>query len=266
MYKRDFSIEAYKKLLLELKSKSDSFLTVNEHFSVQSNDHIVLRHDVDKLPEKSLEFARIQNELGIKGTYYFRMVSCSYNEDIINKIVALGHEIGYHYENLSIVKMQHGNLDRSVLMEHAFEDFKLNLNKLRNLYPVSTICMHGSPMSLIDNKELWKVFDYKELGIIGEPYLDIDFSKMFYITDTGRTWKNTRASIRDRVESDYDTEFNSTRSIIEAVKSGDFPKFTMFTFHPQRWHDEIGKWYYELIMQKSKNVIKRIISKRRNGK
>ena len=32
----------------------------------------------------------------------------------------------------------------------------------------------------------------------------------------------------------------------------------MFTFHPQRWNDNIYMWSKELILQNIKNIIKRI--------
>ncbi len=54
--------------------------------------------------------------------------------------------------------------------------------------PVSTVCMHGSPLSRVSNLDLWKKYDYRGLGIIAEPYLDIDFDEVFYLTDTGRRW------------------------------------------------------------------------------
>lgn len=60
--------------------------------------------------------------------------------------------------------------------------------------------MHGSPRSPYDNKEVWKKYDYRELGILAEPYFDIDFSKVLYLTDTGRRWDGERVSIRDKVE------------------------------------------------------------------
>jgi len=47
---------------------------------------------------------------------------------------------------------------------------------------------------------LWKRYDYKGLGIIAEPYLDIDYNQVFYITDTGRRWDGDRVSVRDKVE------------------------------------------------------------------
>ncbi|MBM3453336.1 MAG: hypothetical protein FJX84_09390, partial [Bacteroidetes bacterium] len=65
---------------------------------------VIFRHDVDALPKNSLAFARIQAELGIAGTYYFRMVPQSYNEAIIKEMVQLGHEVGYHYETMDTCK------------------------------------------------------------------------------------------------------------------------------------------------------------------
>jgi len=78
------------------------------------------------------------------------------------------------------------------------EIFEKNLSELRKLYPVKTICMHGSPLSKYDNKLLWKYYDYKKLGILAEPYFDIDFNQLFYLTDTGRCWDGHRFNVRDK--------------------------------------------------------------------
>jgi hypothetical protein len=88
---------------------------------------------------------------------------------------------------------------RDELFELALDDFRLNLEKLRKLYPVKTICMHGSPLSKWDNRDLWKRYDYRDYGIIAEPYFDLDFDEVFYLTDTGRSWNNSKASVRDKV-------------------------------------------------------------------
>jgi hypothetical protein len=66
------------------------------------SNSIILRHDVDKLPENSLQFAQIQHALGIKGSYYFRIVPESFNVKIIKEIAALGHEVGLHYETIDL--------------------------------------------------------------------------------------------------------------------------------------------------------------------
>jgi len=52
------------------------------------------------------------------------------------------------------------------LFQLAICDFERNLEKLRELYPVKTICMHGSPLSKWDNRDLWKRYNYRDYGII----------------------------------------------------------------------------------------------------
>ena len=61
--------------------------------------------------------------------------------------------------------------------------------------------MHGSPLSKFDNRKLWEKYDYKEYGIIGEPYFDVDFSGVLYFTDTVRRWDGFDFSVRDKVSS-----------------------------------------------------------------
>ena len=73
-----------------------------------------------------------------------------------------------------------------MLLDKAIKSFEINLEKLRKLYPVKTICMHGSPLSKFDNRKIWDKFDYRDYGIIAEPYFDVDFDKVFYMTDKGR--------------------------------------------------------------------------------
>ncbi len=131
---------------------------------------IILRHEVDRRPGNALKTAWLEHDLDIPASYYFRAVPESWDEAVIREIAGLGHEIGYHYENLSACKGDDGR---------AWEDFQANLSKLRELSPVTTICMHGSPLSRINNLDLWQTRDYKALGIVGEPYLDVDLHRCF---------------------------------------------------------------------------------------
>ncbi|MDB2495385.1 hypothetical protein N9X07_04285, partial [Flavobacteriaceae bacterium] len=184
----DFTIKKYTELLTVLIEKGFSFQTFAEYLKNPKNKVIILRHDVDLLPQNSLEFAKIQTEMGVKGVYYFRAVPESWDDDIIKAISNLGHEVGYHYENMDSCN---GNQAK------AWDDFTFNLNKLRELVDVKTICMHGSPLSKYDNKDLWSKYNYRKLGIIGEPYYDVNFDEVFYLTDTGRRWDGWKVSIRD---------------------------------------------------------------------
>ena len=243
----DFTINKYQDLLQALIKQKYSFQTFEEFLKSPIKDVVVLRHDVDLLPKNSLQFAKIQNNLGIKGSYYFRTVPESWDKNIILEIAKMGHEIGYHYETMASAK---GNIDL------AMDQFNQHLSELRKLVDVKTICMHGSPLSAYDNKDLWKKYDYRSLDIIGEPYFDIDFDKVLYLTDTGRRWDGY-FSVRDKVKTSIQHNYNSTSQIIDALKRKELPDQIMFTFHPQRWHDNKWLWTKELFFQNIKNKIKK---------
>ncbi|MDR1543513.1 MAG: hypothetical protein LBS50_03695 [Prevotellaceae bacterium] len=209
---------------------------------------VILRHDVDLKAENSLETAKIENLLGICASYYFCIIPQSDKPHIIKQIAELGHEIGYHYEDLSLFKG-----DKKKAIAH----FEQNLAYFREFYPVKTICMHGSPTSKFDNRNIWESYSYKDFGIIGEPYFDVDFDKIFYLTDTGRTWNGSRFSIRDKVETlAFTQKFNTTQEIINALKINNLPNKIMITSHPQRWTDNLFAWLWEFFFQKTKNIIK----------
>ena len=249
----DFTLKIYNKLLETISSSGYSVQTFEEFINNPNDKIIVLRHDVDKLPKNSLIFAKIQAELGISGSYYFRAVPESWDEQIINEIANLGHEVGYHYENMDTCN---GDIDK------AWDDFRYNLDKLRKLVDVKTICMHGSPRSGFDNRELWRKYDYRSLGIIGEPYYDVDFNRVFYLTDTGRRWDGWKTSVRDKVPQQEEwikqgLVFHSTQDIINAIEDNRLPDKIMFTMHPQRWHNGGLPWVKELVLQNVKNVVKK---------
>ncbi|MFZ4707305.1 MAG: hypothetical protein ACOYMF_14965 [Bacteroidales bacterium] len=264
---RDFTISTYKTLLNTLIDQGYAFQPFSDFLRSPSGKVIILRHDVDARKENSLRFAEIQHELSIRGSYYFRVVPGSYDEEVIRKIAGMGHEVGYHYETMdtesSRLQIQNSKFQvpnseikdkGNELVDGAFEEFCRNLDMFRKIVPVTTICMHGSPRSRFDNKDIWNKYDYRSLGIIGEPYFDIDFDKVGYLTDTGRRWNGDKVSVRDKVESNFDFNFRSTHDIIRSVD--ELPERVMFTFHPQRWNDNVYEWSKELLMQNVKNQVK----------
>jgi len=155
--------------------------------------------------------------------------------------------------------------------------------------PITTTCSHGSPLSRYDNKDLWKVYDYHDYGIIADLFFDVDYSKVLYLTDTGRRWDGERFNIRDRVnketgERTQDSEvrrqeketfsinkqindltgsFHSTYDIIEALENDLLPDQIMINTHPQRWTDNAIPWVKELVFQNVKNVIKKRVKEKR---
>jgi hypothetical protein len=257
----DFTRQKYIQLLSTLKDRGYEFVTYTTYCSGNLPERfVILRHDVDLKPINSLNFATIEEKTGVKATYYFRTVPESWDEGIIKAIQQMGHEVGYHYESLTTCK---GDIQK------AFADFTKNLEQLRMLVPIRTVCMHGSPRSPYDSKDIWKEYDFKDLEIIGEPYLTTDFSKVLYLTDTGRRWDGFKVSVRDKITG-YQEEWNvkgwsfhSTDDIIKALQDNRLPNQLMITTHSQRWLDFGLGWIKEYVMQNVKNLVKSIIVKQK---
>ncbi len=262
----DFTLTVFKKLISAFLANEYSFVTVTDSQCKDLLDKnlkfIILRHDVELQFERAWEMAKVENDLGGVGTYYIRLLPNHYNREIVKKLYEFGNEIGYHYDDVAAC---HGNHKK------AFERFNKNLSSLRTIAPVNTISMDGSPLSKYDNRDIWKKYDYKQLGIIAEPYFDIDFNDLYYITDTGRKWDGHLVNVRDKATKDnpltnpefLKLRYHSTQDIIDAVNAGTFPKKAMLNFHPQRWHDQALPWMKELLWQNTKNVAKYFLIKMR---
>ena len=249
----DFTIEKYRELLLALKEAGYELMRYDEYCEGKRAERmVVMRHDVDRSVERARRLAEVEKEMGVRTSYYFREKFVLNNGDDIKYIAGLGHEVGYHYEDLVAEK---GDVDK------AYARCMRNIGILRKLVDVKTITMHGSPMSGIDAKRIWEKYDYREMGVIGEPQIDVDWGEMFYLTDTGRSWNGV--SRRDKValmQSEWEAKgwvYKMTDDVIKAVRNGSFPKRMMMTTHPQRWADGCGEWMWELMMQGVKNFVKK---------
>lgn len=230
---------------------------------IQSNIPYTLRHDVDAKPRHALRIAQLEQAAGIKSIYYFRHRPHGWDEEVIRAVAASGHRIGYHYESLVTCR---GNL------AEAYTDFCRNLESLRRIVPVTTVCMHGSPHSRYDSRTMWQTYDYRRLGIDYEPYLDTDFDQTLYLTDTGRRWDGWRYSVRDIIESHQSRwqqqglTFRSSEDLVGALldpnsilrQSG---YGLLLTTHPQRWVPFGAEWCMEWAGQAIKNQIKRVVKR-----
>jgi hypothetical protein len=243
----DFTLKKYK-LLLEAIINSDYSIQTFEDFVRNPEEKaIVLRHDVDRLPENAAQLAFIEHNLRIKASYYFRVIPSVFKQNLIKECVELGHEVSYHYEDITICR---GDIDKAIV---HFDNY---LQKFRKIYPSKTICMHGSPLSKWDNRDLWSKYNYHDYGIIAEPYFDVDYSKVLYITDTGRKWNKSNISVRDKVDSAFSFNINSTDDIISKIKNKELPGQIIINTHPHRWFDNLFGWSKEYVIQNIKNVVK----------
>lgn len=245
----EFTFDTFSGLLRKFISVGYTISTFRDFISKPpAGKTLVLRHDVDRFPSRSLRMAQLEAELRICATYFFRTRAHTFLPQTIRKIEELGHEIGYHYENLS---------DKRGDLSSAIDDFSENLIRLRDVAQVATICMHGSPLSTHDNKDLWSHASYRDYGIIADTSLDVDYDKVFYISDNGWGWNRTQFSVRDKVESSFDITIDSTLHLHEMLDSDQLPNFIMLNAHPDSFNDFGFLWFLNYAFINSKNLLKR---------
>ena len=276
MTKRDFTFAKYVELCEKMLNSDYELLTVEKYLTMKNKTEkfIIMRHDVDDgadLPY-TLAMARKEADLGISATYYFRVNDDVFKPEIIREIASLGHEIGYHYDVL-------GKADGDY--ERAIKLFEHELNMLRAFYEVKTIAMHGGPFVTglnaatfsdilrvirnmisgrktfvnFDSRDLWKVYDFRDYGIIGDAYLSINFNDVVYVSDTNRNWSDTKHRLRDFVanNNNFSITIESTDDLIGIVEKEIVPKILILT-HPPNWRDGFKDWVKWLMIQKIKNT------------
>lgn len=213
---------------------------------------ILLRHDVDRKLRSALAMARLEAEFGVQGTYYIRTIDKTFKPDIIRRIAELGHEVGYHYEDLDRAD---GDSDA------ALDSFATELERLRSIVDVETVCMHGNPLSPYDNRTIWEFGDITDFGLLGEAYLSVDFTDVTYFSDTGRTWRDDGRKIKDHAlgEHNKQIQIDTTHELIQLVRDQKIDRPYLLT-HPNRW----ARNYPELVVEHTKdtaiNVVKRGIN------
>ena len=244
---RDFTLERYSELLSVAVSSIYTPLTVQDYLTAPAKRCLILRHDVDRVPERALKMARVEQGMDVTSTYYFRHKPGVFDPSIMSEIADMGHEIGYHYETLDKSK---GDVDEAVRM------FEGELDEFREITDIKTICMHGNPLASWTNRDMWERYDFKDFGIIGEPYLSINYTDVVYLTDTGRTWAGDKVSVKDVVDTPYDCGVSSTGGVIGLIRSERFSHICLLA-HPNRWCDNFGLWLWELVWQNTKNIGKR---------
>ena len=243
----DFTVATYKNLIRSFLENGYSIVTVKDYLESDATGKvIVLRHDVDELPQNALRMAEAENDLGVRATYYFRRVPKSDHPDIIRTIASMNHEIGYHYEDLSKTDGDMGK---------AIQSFGDNLEYFRQYYPIKTVCMHGSSSSKYDNKDIWAHASLSDFGLIGEPYLSFNFDKVFYLTDTGYAWDGGKYAVRDKVGNSFSQSFHRTMDIIDAVRNGQFPEQSLVLAHTL-WTDSLSSWIFLHLREFFRNRVK----------
>jgi hypothetical protein len=249
---RDFTLQKYADLCQALRDSGYTIQTVRSYLENSENRYLktaIVRHDIDRKVSNALSMAELEHSLGIRSTYYFRY-PYTFQPKIIRTIRDMGHEIGYHYETLG-----KANGDRKT----AIALFESELTSLRTIAEIRTICVHGSPLSKYDSRDLWKTYDFRMFGILGEAFLSVKGTT--YFSDTGRDWSG-KNSLRDTMSDGAGrrppSSVETTDELIASIRSGNNGPLYL-TIHPERWALNYSEWIFWMIADCAMNTGKKII-------
>ena len=84
------------------------FLCLTERGRIQPMDKLlILRHDIDTDIETTRAMWRVERELGIKTSYFFRLSTVDL--PLMREIEACGGSVGYHFEELATAAKPKGS-------------------------------------------------------------------------------------------------------------------------------------------------------------
>lgn len=249
---RDFSLDAYMQVVHALLAKQLPIFGVAKWLNDAPRLGALIRHDVDRRPENALDMAKAEAELGVFTTYYFRVVGSANNPKIMRAVADLGHEVGYHYEDLALAKGDH---ERANLL------FAEHLKMLRGIVPILTAAMHGSPLSPYNNLDIWKSATLQGFGLRGEAFITVDYSGSYYFTDTGRAWDSTKTNLRDRPAAALPAILSKsgTAGLVDFIDRTEINKIA-FSVHPERWDKSTQGWCFQYVKDFVFNSAKRLIA------
>lgn len=98
----DFTEKSYRKCIRSAKKQGFNFISFSNYRKKGKN--CLWRHDIDFSPQRGLSLAKIENQEGIKSTFFIWLHSDFYNplelevKQAILDIQNLGHEIGLHFD------------------------------------------------------------------------------------------------------------------------------------------------------------------------
>lgn len=174
----DFTYKTYVDLINLLKQKGYQFTNYKNYKSIDKP--VIFRHDIDNSLERALEVAKLENDNDIKSTFFVLLSTNFYNvfskqsNDILKKIINLGHEIGLHFDE----KRYEINNEEDLVYYVEYEKDVLG----RELgIDIESVSMHRPSKSILEN-------DIQFKHIINS-YSKIFLHEFKYLSDSRMHWR-----------------------------------------------------------------------------
>lgn len=176
----EFTYLAYKNMISLLKDHGYTFCNYLNYGEYDKS--VIIRHDVDRDPEKALSFSEMEREAGISTTYSVLLTSNFYNafsrknREILSKICENGHDVGLHFD-----ETQYDHADEDWWREAI--DNEIAMLEQCTGRKVTSVAMHRVSKEALE--EDWKIQDGRVINTYGKEFIQ----NHKYVSDSRRNWK-----------------------------------------------------------------------------
>lgn len=221
----EFTYGAYKNMIRLLKKHGYTFCDYLNYGEYDKS--VIIRHDVDRDPEKALEFSEMEREAGISTTYSVLTTSNFYNvfskknRDILGKICENGHSIGLHFDETQYQKTGKDWWREAI-------DSEITLLEQCTGRKVTSVAMHRVSRKALE--EDWKIQEGRVINTYGKEFMQ----NHKYVSDSRRNWKE---------------------DVMDLIKKEEYKRFHMLV-HPF-WYDANEKSAKEVLRSFCKEQVYR---------
>ena len=144
-----FTYEGYKALTDLLKAHGYNFVSYDTWQDCDTKC-VIMRHDIDNDPAYSLKLAQLEAHENVHSVYFVLLTSDFYNvfsrrnRNILREIMALGHDIGLHFDSAAYP----GEDTPEGLIRNILHEAELLSAAIDS--PVKFVSMHRPSKSLIE--------------------------------------------------------------------------------------------------------------------
>lgn len=200
-----FSLDDYYNLIESLETVGYEFQPLTALASYSGGKVIYLRHDIDMHLTQVDQMAEIEMKMGYVATYYVLLTAqynifCPENQNILRRLVEMGHKIGLHYDLETYPK----NLKKA----RAHLDWEISVLSRVVGEPIHTIDMHQPHQGQPD--------PFRKLDEYINPHDPRYQHNLLYVSDSCRAWR--------------DENLLTCFGLIP-------PQRLMITIHPELWFD-----------------------------
>jgi hypothetical protein len=140
---------------------------ITEGFPTGEGRILILRHDVDQHPRSALAMSGIEEELGLRSSWYFRWRTA--HSAVISRLRRSGFEVGLHYETLTRRALERGSTEPpdDAMIGSGRAELRAEISAFARAFgPLRSVVPHGdSRVPSVHNADLLRGEDCADYGI-----------------------------------------------------------------------------------------------------